>query len=55
VPRTFAIYGTGHKHEHVEGTYIGTFQLDGGSLVFHVFEECGSAGTQPTTGKGSAR
>ena len=37
--RTFAIYGTGHVHESIGGEYVGTFQMRGGSLVFHVFEE----------------
>jgi len=37
--RTFAIYGTGHEHESIGGEYVGTFQLQGGALVFHVFEE----------------
>ena len=37
--RTFAIHGTGHPCVTVNGIYIGTFQLQGGSLVFHVFEE----------------
>lgn len=36
--RTFAIYGTGHEHESIGGEYVGTFQLQGGALVFHVFE-----------------
>ena len=36
--RTFAIYGTGHQHESIGGVYVGTFQLQGGLLVFHVFE-----------------
>lgn len=36
--RTFAIYGTGHQHESISGVYVGTFQLQGGALVFHVFE-----------------
>ena len=36
--RTFTIYGTGHEHPEIEGRYIGTFQLRGGMLVFHVFE-----------------
>lgn len=39
VARTFTIYGTGHQHELISGGYVGTFQLRGGSLVFHVFEE----------------
>ena len=37
--RTFHTYGTGHKRESIEGRYIGTYQLEGGALVFHVFEE----------------
>jgi len=36
--RTFAIYGTGHQHESISGEYVGTFQLNHGGLVFHVFE-----------------
>lgn len=31
------IYGTGHPITE-DGQYIGTFQVLGGSLVFHVFE-----------------
>lgn len=40
VPRTFVIYGTGNpvNKEAANYTYIGTFQLDDGRLVFHVFE-----------------
>ena len=37
--RTFSIYGTGHQHESISGEYVGTFQLHGGALVYHVFEE----------------
>lgn len=40
VERTFLIYGTGHEvvdEDVIE--YLGTFQLLGGGLVFHVFEE----------------
>lgn len=38
--RIFMIYGTGHpvRHSPLGETYIGTFQMHGGSLVFHVFE-----------------
>lgn len=37
--RRFYTHGTGHMlHEDV-GRFIGTYQLDGGRLVFHVFEE----------------
>jgi hypothetical protein len=37
--RRFRIYGTGHPINHLIGSYVGTFQLVGGGLVFHVFEE----------------
>lgn len=39
-PRTFRIYGTGHPFDRdpLDTRYIGTFQLRGGQLVFHVFE-----------------
>lgn len=38
--RHFEIYGTGHEISNDMSTrkYIGTFQLSGGSLVFHLFE-----------------
>ena len=37
--RTFRIVGTGHEFEDSgQCKYIGTFQLRGGALVFHVFE-----------------
>lgn len=36
--RRFRVVGTGHEGAPDRGTYIGTFQLQGGSLVFHVFE-----------------
>ena len=39
IERTYTTYGTGHKHKAITGRYIGTYQLDGGALVFHVFEE----------------
>lgn len=39
VKRNFLIRGTGHDIENLSyDNYIGTFQLYGGSLVFHVFE-----------------
>lgn len=39
-PRRFRIAGTGHDlGEHAAWHYVGTFQLLGGSLVFHLFEE----------------
>lgn len=35
------IFGTGHDVYHIDGKterkYIGTFQLHGGGLIFHVF------------------
>jgi hypothetical protein len=37
VARQFRVHGTGHPVESV-GRYVGTYQLHGGALVFHVFE-----------------
>jgi DNA-directed RNA polymerase subunit RPC12/RpoP len=37
--RRLCLRGTGHAFKGNEGKYIGTFQLDNGALVFHVFEE----------------
>jgi hypothetical protein len=31
------IFGTGHEGVTGDMDYVGTFQIDGGSLVFHVF------------------
>lgn len=37
--RHFEVYGTGHNiHCDTAIKYINTFQLDGGALVFHLFE-----------------
>ena len=39
--RHFEIFGTGHPINYgmgVDRSYIGTYQLDNGGLVFHVFE-----------------
>lgn len=35
--RNFALYGTGHPLD--PGIYIGSFMINGGALVFHLFEE----------------
>ena len=34
----FVTYGTGHDVPDEPGQYVGTFFMNGGSLVFHVFE-----------------
>ena len=36
--RMFVTYGTGHDVPDEPGQYVGTFFMNGGSLVFHVFE-----------------
>lgn len=36
--RVIRIYGTGHPI-HDEGRYVATFQMNGGALIFHVFED----------------
>ena len=40
--RLFNVYGTGNPIQSDPGIFIGTVMLDGGSLVFHVFERVGS-------------
>lgn len=43
--RSIAIVGTGHPApEPSDGDYIGTFQIHGGALVFHVFAKRRSDG-----------
>ena len=38
--RKIAMVGTGRPCDHLESAaYIGTFQIRGGTLVFHVFDE----------------
>ena len=39
-PRGFATYGTGNPmpEQVYFGRFVGTYQIDSGSLVFHVFE-----------------
>lgn len=39
ITRKLAIYGTGHQVDDAPGNYVGTFQLHGGQLVFHVFDQ----------------
>jgi hypothetical protein len=38
--RTFRVIGTGHPIEDAaELAFVGTFQMRGGSLIFHLFEK----------------
>ena len=37
--RRIFIVGTGHSIPETNVRYIGTFQIAGGSLIFHVFED----------------
>lgn len=37
--RMFHTYGTGHQIEADNLSYVGTYQIDSGTLVLHVFEE----------------
>jgi hypothetical protein len=36
--RTIVIHPTGHEFEDYPGRYIGTFQMEGGMYVWHVYE-----------------
>ena len=38
VMRDFRIYGTGHRLPDDPGRYLGTFIMNQGTLVFHVYE-----------------
>lgn len=40
-PRRLYVYGTGHPTQSGSQRYLGTMQLSGGMLVFHVFEDMG--------------
>lgn len=37
-PRYFEVFGTGHRIPLGKRKYLGTVQLEEGSLVFHVYE-----------------
>lgn len=39
VKRKIFTHGTGHRVSHLAGPYIGTYQIEGGALVFHVFDQ----------------
>jgi hypothetical protein len=39
VPIRFRTYGTGHEADEPHLSYLGTYQLEDGKLVFHVFVE----------------
>jgi hypothetical protein len=39
VKRYFSVYGTGFDMPDDPGEFIGTALMNGGSLVFHIFEE----------------
>lgn len=36
--KRLGVYGTGHAMPDDPGRFIGTFQMDNGALVFHVFD-----------------
>jgi hypothetical protein len=36
--REFAVHGTGHEMPEGERRYVGTFQLEGGHFIGHLFE-----------------
>ncbi len=36
--RAFEVFGTGHPMQESVRVYIGTAMMEGGSLVFHVYE-----------------
>lgn len=38
IERTLLIFGTGHKIPDVDLKYIGTYQIESGIFVFHLYE-----------------
>jgi hypothetical protein len=38
-PRTLRVYGTKHEIPKKPGKWVGSLLLDGGALVYHVFED----------------
>lgn len=46
--RAFEVFGTGHPIPPSAHTFIGTFQLASGSLVFHLFETSDATQQAPT-------
>jgi hypothetical protein len=45
--RTFFTHGTGHKVSPAIGGYIGTYQLEDGAFVGHIFESMVMPGQGP--------
>ena len=45
-PRRLRTFGTGHPDCDFSGVFVGTYQLRGGSLVFHLFD-CGEMALAP--------
>lgn len=43
VRRVLDVYGTGHKMPPDPGKYVATFQMDDGTLVWHVFDATDTA------------
>ena len=41
LPRTIEVFGTGETMPEFPRKYIGTTQMEGGKLVWHVFERLG--------------
>lgn len=39
IKRRFGMYGTGHTMPGTFAHYVGTFQMNGGEFVFHVYTD----------------
>jgi len=51
IKREFYVAGTGHLvPDETQGSYVGSAQLSGGVLVFHVFERVGTAALESNAG-----
>jgi hypothetical protein len=43
-PRKFRVYGTKHEIPKKPGKWVGSLLLDGGALVYHLFEDSAAEG-----------
>ncbi len=50
MPMAFRTISTGSQFEAAEVLYVGTFQLEGGALVFHLFVDFTPPGPDSLTG-----
>ena len=53
-PRRLHVYGTGHRVRPDCGRFVGTFQMAGGNLIFHLFDAAPHVPNEEFTGRATA-